>query len=351
MEDVNGKWNSIVTSSGTGTSKARYTASLKPDKVLYNSANSDYAANANTDTGAMYRALGLDLRYSTNCGSTLVAGKPVYLVGGLNNSTGLFTLDATWWTQTPPSAPDNKTYIYLGIAYSTTNIYLAEENTMYQYISSDDLTGFYQLDKIQVSNTQATLTVLSDSIDSKVSTETFEALQVNVDAISDVADYASSQAAAANANLADYKVLVSQTYSTQTQTATSINQAVSSVSTTLNGRIDSVESNFTQTVNGLRASISANDEVLSYFELAPDGFYIGSDSASVRLRETASTIQFVEVGSGVVLAEFNTSGLVSTQVQVDNQYSVRNNGSDIWAIRKGAAVNGKNNLNIVWMGG
>lgn len=351
MEDSNGKWNNISTTGGTGTSKVAYSGALVPDKVLYNSANSDYAANANTAAGAMYRALAVDLRYSTNCGSTLTAGLPVYLVGTLSGSTGLFTLDSTWWTQTVPTASNGKTYIYLGIAYSTTNIYLADENTLYQYIASDDLTGFYPLDKIRVSTTQASLTVLSDSIDSKVSTETFEALQLNVGNISNTADYAASQADVANANLADYKILVEQNYSTKSQTASSISQAVTSVQTTLNGRIDSVESNLTQDINGLRASVEANGETLSYFELKSDGFYIGSDSASVKLRETANTIQFVEVSSGIVLAEFNTNGLISTQVQVDNQFSVRNNGSDIWAIRKGAAVNSKNNLNIVWMGG
>ena len=354
MEDANGKWNSIVTSSGTGTSKARYTASLLPDKVLYNSANSNYAANANTATGAMYRALAVDLRYSTNCGSTLVAGLPVYLVGMLSNSTGLFTLDATWWTQTVPSASDGKVYIYLGIAYSTTSIYLAEDNTMYQYVDSDELTGFYPIEKIRLSTTEATLDVLDDRIEQKVSTEVFETLRTNVNGVSERADYAAGQADNANKNLADYKVLVETQYSTKSQTSTSISQAVSAMSTTLSGQITSVETNLQQSINGLQASITQNGTKLAYFELAPDGFYIGSDSSSVRLRETATAVQFVEYSSGIVLAEFNTSGLIATQVQVDNQYSIRNDGSDIWGIRKGIAVNnnnGRNNLNIVWMGG
>ena len=228
---------------------------------------------------------------------------------------------------------------------------MRQENKMYQYIASDSITGFYSLDKIQISTTQASIDVLNERIEQKVSTETFETLSLNVNDISDRANYAADQADVANGSLAEYKILVSKTYSTITQTAEQISQAVSKESKDINGRIQSVESSFNQSVDNIQASLLANGIKLAYFELKPDGFYIGQDGASVKLRETAKTIQFVEVSSGTVLAEFNTSGLISTQVQVDNQYTIQKDDVDIWAIRKGAAVSGKNNLNIVWMGG
>ena len=130
MRDTETTWVSLTTTAGTGTSKSRYTGKLYPDNVMYMGSNSAYASGATT--GTCYEALGVNLQYSTNCGSTLTSGRAVYLVGTLD-SDGLFTLDATWWTQTIPTTADGKTYIYLGLAYSTTNIYLVPENTLYQY--------------------------------------------------------------------------------------------------------------------------------------------------------------------------------------------------------------------------
>lgn len=129
-------WVSLVTSSDTGTSKTRYTGGLYPDKIFYMSSNvssSPYGYNTGASIGDAYEALGFDLRYSTNCGSTLVIGKPVYLVGTINSLDGLFYLDQTWWTQTEPIIEDNKIYIYLGNAYSTTNVYLVEKNPLMRY--------------------------------------------------------------------------------------------------------------------------------------------------------------------------------------------------------------------------
>lgn len=130
MRDTETTWVSLTTTAGTGTSKSRYTGKLYPDNVMYMGSNNAYASGATT--GTCYEALGVNLQYSTNCGSTLTSGRAVYLVGTLD-SDGLFTLDATWWTQTIPTTADGKTYIYLGLAYSTTNIYLVPDNTLYQY--------------------------------------------------------------------------------------------------------------------------------------------------------------------------------------------------------------------------
>ena len=129
-------WVSLVTSSSTGTSKTRYTGGFYPDEIFYMSTNvskSPYGYATGAPTGDSYAALGFDLRYSTNCGSTLVIGKPVYLVGEINSLDGLFYLDSTWWTQTEPTMEDDKTYIYLGKAYSATNVYLVEKNPLMRF--------------------------------------------------------------------------------------------------------------------------------------------------------------------------------------------------------------------------
>ena len=130
MRDTADTWVSLTTSAGTGTSKARYTGGLYPDKVLYMGSNAAYAEGATT--GTCYDALALNLNYSTNSGSSLTVGKAVYLVGEIH-SDGLFYLDSTWWTQTVPTTANGKTYIYLGLAYNTSNIYLSSENTAFVY--------------------------------------------------------------------------------------------------------------------------------------------------------------------------------------------------------------------------
>lgn len=129
MKDSDTTWASFTTTDGTGTSKARNTVGFIPGKIFYMSANANYAAGAACST--CFDSYSIDLRYSTNCGTTLVAGKPTYLVGQLIN--GLFYLDATWWTQTEPTTEDGKVYIYLGVAYNTYCIYLIGENPMFVY--------------------------------------------------------------------------------------------------------------------------------------------------------------------------------------------------------------------------
>ena len=79
---------------------------------------------------------------------TLTAYKPVYIKGSLDGTT--FTpVSATPLTQTEPTSADGYEYIYLGMAYSTTNIYLEEFHPIYAYtggkftrINGREITGF-----------------------------------------------------------------------------------------------------------------------------------------------------------------------------------------------------------------
>lgn len=139
MRDSANTWVSIATTNGTGTSKSAYTGGLYYDKVLYHSSSSNYASNKTTST--VYDSIGFDLRYSTNCGTTLTNRKPVYLVGTINNTDKRFYLDTTqWYTQTVPTSADGKTYIYIGEAYSSYQVWLATENKAYQYYNGRFIT-------------------------------------------------------------------------------------------------------------------------------------------------------------------------------------------------------------------
>ncbi len=140
MENSDGRWESIVTSSSNGTGKARNTHGFKLDEVLLMYANYDYVENA-TPTSAVlycfYTSLA-DARYSFNVANNatygLTAGQYVYLVGAINSTDGLFYLDSTWWTQTLPSIEDGKLYIRLGLAYDYYRMQFFQNNPIFQYI-------------------------------------------------------------------------------------------------------------------------------------------------------------------------------------------------------------------------
>jgi len=83
-----------------------------------------------------YISIRFDLRKDCNCGSTLIGGTPVYLVGTVHEDDGLFYLDTTeddWVTQTLPTTEDGKVYIYLGLGSSTSWLALATEHPIFYF--------------------------------------------------------------------------------------------------------------------------------------------------------------------------------------------------------------------------
>lgn len=135
MKDTDSTWSSLFGSAynGTATGKTACTNGFHLGSILYSAgapSGGNYAAGANTST--VYDGYPLDFRYSSNCASTLVSYKPVYLVGEMHDD-GLFYLDETWWTQTVPTAEDGKTYVYVGEAYGSYQVWLSVENPAYQY--------------------------------------------------------------------------------------------------------------------------------------------------------------------------------------------------------------------------
>ena len=141
MERADGRWESIVTSASTGTSKARNAGGFRPGHILWMGYNETFAENAVVSdyrTWSAYTNV-LDHRYFFNTANDSTNGTaanlPVYLVGTIG-SDGLFYLDSTkWWTQTLPSTADGKVYIYLGEAFDYYRMILTEEKPMYRYLN------------------------------------------------------------------------------------------------------------------------------------------------------------------------------------------------------------------------
>ena len=77
-----------------------------------------------------YKALAMTV--TTTQSITLTAYKPVYIKGTLSGTT--FTpVSTTPLTQTVPTTADGYQYILVGLAYSTTGMYLLAENPIYEY--------------------------------------------------------------------------------------------------------------------------------------------------------------------------------------------------------------------------
>lgn len=132
MQKPDGTWESLTTTSGQATTKAKNTNGFLWGKIYRYNYSNDIAAGSLTTKDYIYDVTSFDLQYSTNCGTTLTANMSVYLVGTIDND-GLFYLDDTWWTQTIPSTEDGKVYIYLGEAYSTYQCILVAHNPVFWY--------------------------------------------------------------------------------------------------------------------------------------------------------------------------------------------------------------------------
>jgi hypothetical protein len=104
MQNADGRWESIVTSSTVNSTKTRNTHGFRLGQVLLMYSNATYNADALVGTyniWTMHSGL-IDHRYSFNTENNATKGttgyKPIYLVGTINSTDGLFYLDETWWT-------------------------------------------------------------------------------------------------------------------------------------------------------------------------------------------------------------------------------------------------------------
>ena len=130
-------YESIVTATnaGIGTNHIVNTAGFYLDTILRYGANTTVSNGNFSGSQRFLTHTNIDFRYSCNCGTTLTAKKPVYLVGTFTN--GKFYLDTTqWYSQNLPISKDDKIYIYLGIAYNAYCITLENAHPIYWYVNS-----------------------------------------------------------------------------------------------------------------------------------------------------------------------------------------------------------------------
>ena len=100
--------------------------------IYYKNSKTNVTAGSTLAASTVWTQYVLDLRYSFNTTNTLIAQKAVYMVV-VPQSNGKVKLHTNPISQTLPTTEDGLVYIYLGQAYSTTNLYLAAEHPLYQF--------------------------------------------------------------------------------------------------------------------------------------------------------------------------------------------------------------------------
>lgn len=125
-----GRYESLVLSSSTATNKTRNPHGFYLDEIYVYASSVTVQPDAGTSYGSVYTVSSVDVRYSINA-SSLLQYTPLYLVGTFTD--GKFYLDSTWWSQTLPTAEDNKYYVFLGIMSSGTSLQLLSNHPIFYY--------------------------------------------------------------------------------------------------------------------------------------------------------------------------------------------------------------------------
>lgn len=183
MQNADGRWESIVTSYSTSTSKSKNPHGFLLGQIMYMSGNATYNENAVVGTYCVNEFFGnlLDHRYSFNTANDATYGttanKPLYIVGTIG-SDGLFYLADKWWAQDLPTTEDGLVYIYVGDAYDNYRMTFTANKKMYHYaqghieeysqnadtraVTSGDIVSFNSTDILPLKNLTCTINPVQD---------------------------------------------------------------------------------------------------------------------------------------------------------------------------------------------
>ena len=104
--------------------------------IFYYGTTASVAANARPATTALWEQYAIALGYSfnrTGAALTLTSWKPVYLKCAPQSDGSAIIDSTTPFVQDLPTTEDGKIYIFLGVAYSATNIELQLDHPVYEY--------------------------------------------------------------------------------------------------------------------------------------------------------------------------------------------------------------------------
>ena len=103
--------------------------------IVYCGATTSFAAEADISATVIWEQYAFNLGYSFSAGSalTMTTKTPVYIKCAPQSDGSAIIDSTTPFVQALPSTADGKIYIYLGIAYSATNVELTPLHPVYEY--------------------------------------------------------------------------------------------------------------------------------------------------------------------------------------------------------------------------
>ena len=104
-------------------------------RIVYLGNSTSYVAGATVTATAVWGQYAFNLGYSFSKGSalTMTYPKPVYVKAAPQSDGSAIIDSATPYVQDLPSTDDGKIYIYLGVAYSATNVEMVINHPIYYY--------------------------------------------------------------------------------------------------------------------------------------------------------------------------------------------------------------------------
>lgn len=105
-------------------------------RIFYYSSTASIAANARPGATALWEQYAIALGYSfnrTGAALTLTSWKPVYVMAAPQSDGSAIIDSTTPYVQDLPTTEDGKIYIFLGVAYSATNVELQLDHPVYWY--------------------------------------------------------------------------------------------------------------------------------------------------------------------------------------------------------------------------
>lgn len=139
MQKRDGTWESITTTTGTGTSKVLNTNGFLPDRLIWYNSGTIVNSGSYTPTWYCYYVYNVDRRYVDNAGSIQSKQYNDYYFKG-HLVDGLFYFDTNqWWAFELPTTEDGFVYMLVGnLGNNTTGNHLAisKDHPMYKYDAS-----------------------------------------------------------------------------------------------------------------------------------------------------------------------------------------------------------------------
>ncbi len=184
--------------------------------------------------------------------------------------------------------------------------------------------------------------------------------------------YIQSQLANARKNKSDILGTVSANYATNealkskvneihtylTQYESIINQlpdkieasVIKTITDTYDGRIQTLESDAKLTAGQLSLYFGSDGKINTWFDFNDEYFAIRKSDKSIISKQTNESLAY-EDSNGNEILRIDSSGITAKTANVSGQLEIMNGSTAQWAIRKGAIVNGKANLDDIWIGG